>query len=126
MDGYLMNDAILVFTSVGSEQQAITIAYELVNLQLAACINIIPDIRSIYRYKGKVCDDSEFFLIIKTSSDLFDEVAAEISRLHTYEIPEIIAVKSENCKDNFLNWLNRNVRSRNLVNPVTENVAGTE
>ena len=120
----MLNDAILVYTSTGSEQQSITIAEELIQQGLVACVNIIPSVRSIYRFKGKIFDDEENFLIIKTTEDLFEEVSAVITQLHTYEVPEIMAVKAVKCKDNFLNWLNRNVRTSPAFKQASE--AGEE
>lgn len=106
-----MTDAIMVITTVGSEQQAITIAEELVQQELVACVNILPTMRSIYRFKGKVFDDEENMLILKTTRDLFDEVSNVIAQLHTYEVPEIVAFSVEHCQDNFIDWIRQNVRS---------------
>ena len=100
---------LLVLTSVGSEQQAITIAEELVQQELVVCVNILPTMRTIYRFKGKVFDDEENLLLIKTTRDLFDEVSAVISQMHTYEVPEIMGINVEHCKDNFLSWVGQNV-----------------
>ena len=100
-----MSDAILVITSVGSEQQAITIAEELMQQELVACVNILPTMRSIYRFNGKVYDDEENLLLIKTTRELFDAVSVVIAQMHTYEIPEIVALEISACKDNFLNWI---------------------
>ena len=105
-----MTDAIMVITTVGSEQQAITIAEELIQQELVACVNILPTMRSIYRFKGKVFDDEENMLILKTTRDLFTDVSAVISQLHTYEVPEIVAFSVEHCKDEFLDWIRQNVR----------------
>lgn len=104
-----MGDVIVIMTSVGSEQQAITIAEELIQQELVASVNILPTMRSIYRFKGKVFDDEENLLLIKTSKHLFEEVSACIGQMHTYEIPEIIGVPVECCKDNFRNWIEQSV-----------------
>jgi periplasmic divalent cation tolerance protein len=111
-----MSRPILVITSTGSEQQAITIAEELMQLELAACVNIMPSMRSVYRYQGKIFDDEENLLIVKTTRDLFDEVSSVISQLHTYEIPEIIAVDAVDCSGNFLNWVQNTVKQAKLEN----------
>ena len=100
---------LLVITSVGSEQQAITIAEELIKEELCVSVNILPTMRSIYRFKGKVFDDEENLLIIKTTQELFEDVSGVIKQMHTYEIPEIIGVPVELCEDVFSNWLNENV-----------------
>ncbi len=104
-----MSDMLLVLTSVGSEQQAITIAEELIQLELAACVNILPTMRSIYQFKGKVFDDEENLLMIKTRKELFDEVAAVISQMHTYEVPEIIGLNMEKTGEDFAGWVRDSV-----------------
>lgn len=105
-----MNDKpLLVFTSVGSEQQAITIAEELIQQELCVSVNILPTMRSIYRFNGKVYDDEENLLVIKTIKELFEDVSEVINQMHTYEIPEIMGIPVEACQDNFMKWVNRNV-----------------
>lgn len=104
-----MKNVLLVMTTVGSEQQAITIAEELMQQELAAVINILPTMRSIYRFKGKVFDDEENLLMIKTTEDLYDECVNVISQMHTYEIPEIVGVKVDKCQSNFIDWVEQNV-----------------
>ncbi len=74
----------VVVTSVGTEQQAVEISEELIDRRLATCVNIVPCLRSIYRWKGKVCEDTEYLLIIKTPRRLLDDVAAGIRELHLY------------------------------------------
>lgn len=108
-----MREPILILTSTGSEQQAITIAEELIQQELAASINMLPEVKSIYRFKGKVFDDEENLLIIKSTEDLYDEIATVIAQFHTYEVPEIMAIPIVQCKDNFLSWLCRNVKQPN-------------
>lgn len=104
-----MDKPLLIITSVGSEQQAITIAEELIQQELAACVNILPTMRSIYRFKGKICDDEENFLIIKTTAPLFEEVATVIRQMHTYEVPEIKGFPIEFCPEEFTTWVNQSV-----------------
>lgn len=120
----MSNNAVLVITTTGTEQQAITIAEELIQQELAACINILSPIRSIYRFRGKIFDDVEQMLVIKTTAGLYDEVAQAITQLHTYEIPEIICVDVGQCKDNFLQWLTHNVKAPvqldQTIEPVTK------
>ena len=104
-----MTDAIMIITSVGSEQQAITIAEELVQQELASAVNILPTMRTIYRFNGKVFDDEENYLIIKTTDDLFEKVSIVIHQMHTYEIPEIMGINIRHCPKDFLKWVNQNV-----------------
>ncbi len=114
-----MDDVIVIMLSVGSEQQAITIAEELIQQELIACVNILPTMRSIYRFKGKIFDDEENLLLIKTSKHLFEQVSAVISQMHTYEVPEIIGVRVDRCKDNFRAWIEQSVFDGKSEDPKT-------
>ncbi len=100
---------IMVMTTVGSEEQAVVIADALVNKKVAACVNIIPSIRSIYRFKGKVWDDEEYLLIIKSTQNNYSEIEKTITELHNYEIPEILSFPMEKGSRNFLNWIEESV-----------------
>lgn len=109
-----MDNPLLIITSVGSEQQAITIAEELVQVELAASVNILPTMRTIYRNNGSVSDDEENLLLIKTTETLFDEVAEVISQMHSYSVPEIMGVPIEHCMEEFASWINNDVMKRLL------------
>jgi periplasmic divalent cation tolerance protein len=95
----------VVMTSVGTEQQAVEISEELISRRLATCINIVPCLRSIYRWKGKVCEDTEYLLLIKTPEKLFDEVSSAIREYHSYELPEILALPVTAAETNFHQWV---------------------
>ncbi len=95
----------LVMTSVGTEQQAVEISEELIARRLATCINIVPCLRSIYRWKGKVCEDTEYLLLIKTPEKLFEQVSSAIREYHSYELPEILAVPVTAAETNFHQWV---------------------
>ena len=97
--------AIVVITTVGTEEQAYTIAREIVARRQAACVNIVPGIRSIYRWKGKICKDGELLLIVKTLEDEFEGVASTIRELHSYELPEILAFNAGRGEQRFLDWI---------------------
>ena len=84
-------DPIVVLTTVGTEEEANRVAEELVERRHAACVNIVPGVRSVYRWKGTVCRDSEFLLVVKTTSEEYDVLAEAIRELHSYELPEIRA-----------------------------------
>ncbi len=99
----------VVITSVGTEQQAVEISEELVARRLATCVNILPCHRSIYRWKGKVCEDTEYLLMIKAPADRFDGIAATIRELHSYELPEIMALPVERAEAAFHEWVIRMV-----------------
>jgi len=95
----------VVMTSVGTEQQAVEISEELIARRLATCINIVPCLRSIYRWKGKVCEDTEYLLLIKTPEKLFEEVSSAIREYHSYELPEILALPVTAAEANFHQWV---------------------
>lgn len=101
--------AIVVVTTVGTEEQAYLIAREIVARRHAACVNIVPGVRSIYRWKGKICKDGELLLIIKTLESEFEGVEATIKELHSYELPEILAFNVTRGEKNFLGWISNSV-----------------
>ncbi|HMB52882.1 MAG TPA: divalent-cation tolerance protein CutA [Thermoanaerobaculia bacterium] len=108
--------AIVVVTTVGTEDQANTIARELVARRLAASVNILPVVRSVYRWKGKVCEDGELMLTIKTLDSEYDEVAETIRELHSYELPEILAFAVTRGEPGFLSWIADGVDKTNPAN----------
>lgn len=97
--------AIVVVTTVGTEDQANTIARELVARRLAASVNILPVVRSVYRWKGKLCEDGELMLTIKTLESEYEEIAETIRELHSYELPEILAFAVTRGEPGFLEWI---------------------
>jgi periplasmic divalent cation tolerance protein len=100
---------IVVVTTVGTEEQAYLIARELVGRRQAACVNVVPGVRSIYRWKGKICKDGELLLIVKTLESEFEAVAGTIKELHSYELPEILAFNVSHGERNFLEWIRSSV-----------------
>ncbi|HLX10744.1 MAG TPA: divalent-cation tolerance protein CutA [Thermoanaerobaculia bacterium] len=101
--------AIVMVTTVGTEEQANLIAREIVVRRQAACVNIVPAIRSIYRWQGKICKDGELLLIVKTLQSEFDGVAATIRELHSYELPEILSFGVSQGDQRFLDWIEGSV-----------------
>lgn len=101
--------AIVVVTTVGTEEQAYLIAREIVARRQAACVNVVPGVRSIYRWKGKICKDGELLLIIKTLESEFEGVEATIKELHSYELPEILAFNVTRGEKSFLGWISNSV-----------------
>jgi periplasmic divalent cation tolerance protein len=97
--------AILIFSTADSMELAQKIASALVEAGDAACVNIIPGIRSIYRWEGIVCDEGEFLLLIKTVAERFDAVQRTIRTLHTYQVPEVVAVLINQGNPDYLDWL---------------------
>jgi periplasmic divalent cation tolerance protein len=106
-----LEEITLVMTSVGTEQQAVEISEELIGRRLATCVNIVPCLRSIYRWKGKVCEDTEYLLLIKTPKRLFDRVSDAIREFHSYELPEILGFPITAAETNFHQWILRMVEA---------------
>jgi periplasmic divalent cation tolerance protein len=101
-----MTDKIVVFSTCDSEEQAGRIAHALVEQRLAACVNIIGA-RSIYRWKGQVEDSPEWLLIIKSRRDLMDQLRAAVGKIHTYEVPELLALPVVDGSESYMAWLDR-------------------
>jgi periplasmic divalent cation tolerance protein len=104
-----MTDKRIVFTTSGSEDEARRIAQHLVENHLAACVNLIPRIESIYRWQGKVESNREWLLLIKTTAAEFAGVREAIRDLHSYELPECIAIVIEDGSPDYLHWLEQSV-----------------
>ena len=96
---------IVVFVTASSEQEAVRIGKTLVEEGLVACVNIIPRIRSIYRWKQKICDEAETLLIMKSRDELFERMRDRVRGLHSYEVPEITAVRLEKGDPAYLQWI---------------------
>jgi periplasmic divalent cation tolerance protein len=106
-----MTDKIVVLSTCDSEEQAARLARHLVEQRLAACVNILPKVRSIYRWDEKVEDSSEWMLVIKSRRDLFLALRAEIERLHSYVTPEIIAMPVVDGSEAYLGWLEHELKA---------------
>jgi periplasmic divalent cation tolerance protein len=99
-------DALIVITNAPDRTVAEKIAYALVERKLAACVNILGDCTSIYRWQGKIETAGEVPLLIKTRADIYAEVEAAIKSLHPYELPEILGVPVECGSSDYLAWVN--------------------
>ena len=97
--------AIVVIVTASNEEEAAKIGKALVDERLAACANIVPNIRSIYRWEGKVQDEPEALMLIKTTEDMFEALAARVKELHSYSVPEIIALPIGAGSTDYLNWI---------------------
>jgi periplasmic divalent cation tolerance protein len=103
-----MPDSIVVFVTCGSEEEGLKIANALVEGRLAACVNLISPIRSIYRWEGKIWNEKEWLLIIKTQQDRFGELEKKVRSLHSYSVPEIIGLPITEGSSAYLNWIREN------------------
>jgi periplasmic divalent cation tolerance protein len=104
-----MINARIVLTTAGSADEARKIADALVNRRLSACVNIVSQIESVYRWQGKVEHAGEWLLIIKTQADLFEDVCSAIKTLHSYELPECIMLEVDQGDQEYLGWIAANV-----------------
>jgi len=105
---------LLISITTNSSEEAERIAEALVQERLAACVNIVPAITSIYRWQGEVHRDSEVLLIAKSRPELFDPLAARVKELHSYEVPEIIALPIVAGSRAYLSWIDESVRGEEL------------
>ncbi len=103
-----MNE-ILVVSTTDTLELARQIARALVEAREAACVNIVPGIRSIYRWEGKLCDDGEFLLLIKSSAERFEAIRDRIQQMHSYKVPEIIALPLADGDPAYLAWLRSSI-----------------
>jgi len=97
--------------TASTEKEAVGIAQALVQREQAACVNIVPMIRSVYRWKGKVWNEAEQLLLIKTAHPLFDDVRRTVKELHSYELPEILALPVGEGDEKTLEWIASCVKS---------------
>ena len=104
-----MSDAIVVFMTSANADEARRIAKELVERQLAACVQILPEIESIYRWNGEVQRETELLLLAKTTAAQFDDLEKAVREIHSYETPEIVAVPMVQVSEPYRVWLVDNV-----------------
>ena len=100
-----MNEFIVVYVTVGSPDEGDRLARALVGERLAACVNRIGSVRSVYRWQGQIEESSEELLIIKTKRELFSRLKQRVQELHSYSVPEIIALPILEGSESYLKWL---------------------
>jgi periplasmic divalent cation tolerance protein len=102
-----MTDKIVVLTTCGTSEEAERIARRLVEQKLAACVNVLPGARSFYRWKDVIENTDEVVLVIKSSRALFNDLRVAIEKLHSYELPEVVAMPIVDGSEAYLEWLSR-------------------
>lgn len=106
-----MTDKIVVLSTCSSREEADRIARQLVETRLAACVNIVPGVRSVYRWNGAIEEAEESLLVIKSSRPLFEDLQAEIARLHSYQTPEALAIAVVDGAEPYLMWMAHELRA---------------
>jgi len=106
-----MPNACIVLTTTGSREEARKIAHALVERKLAACVNIVPQIESVYRWQEKVESATEWLLLIKTQAGYFERVSNAIKELHSYDLPECVMLEISAGSNEYLNWIAENTAS---------------
>lgn len=104
------SQAVIVFITTASEDEASAIGRAVVSQRLAACTNILALKKSIFEWEGKICEESEFLMIVKSRLDLFEELSVVVKGLHSYKVPEIVAVPMITGSPEYLNWVMQNTR----------------
>ena len=100
-----MSDEIIVLVTASNEEEASAIAEAVVNERLAACVNILPGVESVYRWEGRVERGREFLLIIKSTAGRYGALEQRVKELHSYSTPEVVAIRIETGSSDYLAWL---------------------
>jgi periplasmic divalent cation tolerance protein len=106
---FYMTDKRIVLTTVGSEEEARKIAHALVERRLAACVNIIPNVVSVYRWRRAIEESGEWLLLIKTTQSAFEQVRQVVADLHSYDLPECISLAIENGSAGYMQWIEKSI-----------------
>lgn len=105
----MTSDAIVVFITTANREEASRLADMLVGARLAACVQILSEIESVYRWEGKIERQAEILLLVKSTREKFPEIEQRVTAVHSYETPEIVAVSVAEISGPYLKWLNENV-----------------
>lgn len=111
-----MSDKVVILVTTSSREEGKKIARHLVETRLAACVNITQAIGSVYRWEGNIAEETEFLLIIKSAKALFPEIRTEITKLHSYQTPEIICLPIVDGSSSYLQWISDAVKSSGARN----------
>jgi periplasmic divalent cation tolerance protein len=105
MSEQTQSEPIVIYITAPNEEEAAGLARALVDAKLAACVNMVSNVRSIYSWKGSIEDDREHLMIVKTHRHLFDRLAEKVREMHSYDVPEIIALPIVEGSPDYLKWL---------------------
>ena len=105
-----MTDKRVVLTTCGSEDEGRKLAHTLVEKHLAACVNLVPNIESVYQWQGKIETANEWLLVIKTTAGAVGSLRDAIHELHSYDVPEFLVLAVEDGSDAYLEWIGDSVR----------------
>jgi periplasmic divalent cation tolerance protein len=100
---------VLIYSTTDSLKEARTIGNELVKNKIAACVNIIPNVESIYNWQNKLNQDSEFLLIIKTDAKFKNDIQNMFEKIHSYDLPELIMINIQDSSAHYLRWMQENI-----------------
>jgi periplasmic divalent cation tolerance protein len=100
-----MTEVLMVFVTCGGREEAEKIAGDVVSAKLAACVNVVPAVRSCYVWEGKLTWSEEVLMVMKTTRDRYSELEKRIGELHSYDVPEIVAVGVERGLEKYLAWV---------------------
>ena len=104
-----MSESVVVLMTAGCQEEAETIARALVAGLLAACVNVIPGVTSVYRWEGDVHQDREWLLVAKSHRDVLDALIKRVQALHSYDVPEIIALRITGGSEAYLRWMDAEI-----------------
>ncbi|PIU57632.1 MAG: divalent-cation tolerance protein CutA [Deltaproteobacteria bacterium CG07_land_8_20_14_0_80_38_7] len=102
-----MNNINFVFVTTNNKKEGQSLAKEMVKKRLAACVSILPNMRSIYEWDGEIQDEEEYLLIIKTTAERIEDLKYFISKNHSYEVPEFVVFESIDALPDYLDWINK-------------------
>lgn len=105
-----MAGEIVILITASSEKEAQAIAESLVEERLAACVNLVRGVESIFRWQGKISREQEVLMVVKTRGDLFVPLSARVRALHSYSVPEVIALPILEGSEDYLSWLRESTR----------------
>ena len=107
-----MTEKIIVLSTCGSQDEARRVARSLIDAKLAACVNILPGVQSIYHWQGAVEEEQEWMLVIKSTRPLFDRLCSELRKVHSYQVPEAIASPVVDGHKDYLDWIDREISGK--------------